>query len=431
MKRISYLSLVLVLLLAAFAFASGTSEKSSQGPAKLTFVTVANGDPEKQAFDDIFAAFNKKTQNTVEQQILPNVNEYENIIKTRFATNDPPDVFYFFTGANEYNTLQATKNLVEFSGQPWLKDLSSAVKSFYTVEGKIYGMPWGSYNALGVFYNKEDFAKLGLTPPKNYADFLAICAKLKAAGITPLYEAGKTGWPVQIFSLAGFQTFVLPTIGGMEGVKKLGNNTLRIKDIPEIRKVFEMQYALKTKGYYNKDLASGTYENQQAAIATGSAAMVLQGDWMLPSVAKNYPKDVNNIGFFPLPSNTADDTPTLYPPKQIMVTKAGKHVDATLSLLKFMTTPEMLNVWYTHNPGIPVYTNVTTTKIFPAQEDIYKYIKEGKGAINVQLLLPSNYVPDYDKVTQNFMLTGDLNKTIQIMDQTYEQQGKDKHIPGF
>ena len=49
----------------------------------------------------------------------------------------------------------------------------------------------------------------------------------------------------------------------------------------------------------------------------------------------------------------------------------------------------------------------------------------------MQLLLPSGYVPDYDKVTLQFMLNGDADKTVQLMDSTYEQQGKDKKVPGL
>jgi raffinose/stachyose/melibiose transport system substrate-binding protein len=426
MKRRHGFFMVLTVVATVLALMVGCKP----GPVKITFTTLSGGGPESDAFNEIFAAFNKSTGHTVNMQNLPNVNDYENIIKTRFATNDPPDLFYFFAGANEYNTLQADKNLVDLSKEELLKNLSTAVRDFYTVNGKVYGVAWGTYNALGVLYNKDVFAKVGVQLPKNYADFLAICEKVKKAGITPIYEAGKTGWPVQIFSLSGFQTFVLPSIGGSEGVRKLGANQLRIKDIPAIRDVFERQLALKKLGYFNKDLAAGTYELQQEALATGKAAMALQGDWMLPSVAAKFPDDVNTIGFFSLPSDMDEGTPTLYPPKQLMVAKNGKHVKETLQLLRFMTTADSLGVWHKHNPGIPVYTNVET-KIFAAQQDIFNLIKAGKGAINVQLILPSNYVPDYDKVCVELIMNGNVDATIAKMDSTYVQQGKDKKIPGF
>jgi len=134
---------------------------------------------------------------------------------------------------------------MDFSKEDFLKNLSSAVRDFYTVNGKIYGIPWGTYNAMGVLYNKDVFAKVGVQPPSNYVDFLAICEKIKKAGITPVYDAGKTGWPVQIFSMAGFQTFVLPAIGGADGVAKLGSNQLRIKDIPAVKDVFTLRTSLR------------------------------------------------------------------------------------------------------------------------------------------------------------------------------------------
>jgi ABC-type glycerol-3-phosphate transport system substrate-binding protein len=158
--------------------------------------------------------------------------------------------------------------------------------------------------------------------------------------------------------------------------------------------------------------------------------MAFQADWMLPSIAAKYPDAVDKIGFFSLPSDNDAGLPSLYPPKQLMVSKTGKHVEAALALLRFMTTADSLQVWYSHNPGIPVYTNVQT-KLFAGQQDIYNLIKAGKGAINIQLLLPSGYVPDYDKVTQALILNGDVDKAIQQMDQSYVQQGKDKKIAGF
>lgn len=38
----------------------------------------------------------------------------------------------------------------------------------------------------GIFYNKTIFAKLGLSPPKDWAEFINIQQKLKAAGYTPM-----------------------------------------------------------------------------------------------------------------------------------------------------------------------------------------------------------------------------------------------------
>jgi raffinose/stachyose/melibiose transport system substrate-binding protein len=405
------------------------SPAASKEPVKLTFTTMANGDSESQAFKEIFANFEKATGNTVDFQILPDVNQYENIIKTRFATQDAPDIFYFFAGPNEYVTMQAEKNLVEMTNEVYVGNLTSAVKDFYTADNKIYGIPWGSFNAMGVMYNKEVYASQGLSLPKNYGDLLANAEKLKAAGITPFYEAVKTGWPTQIFPLSAFQSMVMPTIGGEEGVQKLIANTLRFNEIPEMKHVYELQYELKEKGYYNKDLLAGTYENQQEALANGTAAMAFQADWMLPEVSKRFPDKVNSIGFFPLPSASDEGTVSLYPPKQIFVTKTSPRAEAAKELANFMTTPESLAIWYKYNPGIPVYNGVNTS-LLPGQEEIYKYIEAGKGIVQIQLRLPAGII-DFDKITQELVGKGDAQKAVDQMDKNYRQDGKNKKIAGF
>jgi raffinose/stachyose/melibiose transport system substrate-binding protein len=56
--------------------------------------------------------------------------------------------------------------------------------------GKLYGVPsYGEY--VSWFYNKDMFAKYGVTVPKTGAELEAALAKFKAAGVTPMALAGK------------------------------------------------------------------------------------------------------------------------------------------------------------------------------------------------------------------------------------------------
>ena len=109
MKRRSGLFAFAVVLMATVALVG-----CSKGPVKLTFTTLGNGDPEAKAFDEIFAGYAKQSGNTVTQQILPDVNEYENIIKTRFATNDAPDIFYFSRFRTSTRRCRPTRTLSTF-----------------------------------------------------------------------------------------------------------------------------------------------------------------------------------------------------------------------------------------------------------------------------------------------------------------------------
>ena len=51
--------------------------------------------------------------------------------------------------------------------------------------GKQYELPF-HFNILGWWYNPDVFTKHGWAVPKTFNDLLALCPKIKAAGIAPI-----------------------------------------------------------------------------------------------------------------------------------------------------------------------------------------------------------------------------------------------------
>lgn len=429
-------SMILAMLLAAtttlttsgIVSAAAKTTASAKSGSEITFTAINGGDNEVKAFNSIIANFTKETGIKVKLEELPSSNDYENIIKTRFATNDPPDLFYFWSGANQYRNMQADTNLVDMTKEAYVKDLTDAIKTYQTVDGKIYGIPWGTYNAMGVYYNKKVFSKLRLNVPNNYKEFLSICKAVKAAKITPVFEAAGTVWPTQIYTLCGFQSMIIPTIGGDAGVAKLVKNQLKLKDIPALKDVFSRYYALNKQGYMNKDLASATYDQEEKALSSGTAAMVFQADWMLPDIQTKY-GNANDIGYFPLPSDTGKGVASLYPAKQIFVSKNGKNVDAAMQFARYLTKPQSLNIWYKLNPGIPVY-KTANADLFSAQKDIMKFINTKKGMIQIQLRIDAGFA-DFDKICQELIITGNVDKAVKTLNDNYVKDGRDKQLSGF
>ena len=79
--------------------------------------------------------------------------------------------------------------------QSWKDTINPGALGIYPLDGKQYGVPW-DVGMVGFWYNKDLFAKAGITaPPATWDDFLADVAKLKASGVTPLAIAGKDKWP--------------------------------------------------------------------------------------------------------------------------------------------------------------------------------------------------------------------------------------------
>ncbi len=69
-------------------------------PTSITFTTLGGLETEAIAFREVFSGFTRETGVRVELELLPDVNLYESAIKTRFAANNQPEIFYFFAGPN-------------------------------------------------------------------------------------------------------------------------------------------------------------------------------------------------------------------------------------------------------------------------------------------------------------------------------------------
>ncbi|MDF2960438.1 MAG: hypothetical protein K0S39_2173 [Paenibacillus sp.] len=405
-----------------------TEAPKKADPVTLTF--VAPNTTTTQPYVDIFKKYEEKTGNKVEIQALPSGEDYGRLLLTRFATKDYPDLFLMDPGTKQYVKFRADEELYDFTNEDFLGRMTDSIKQFQTLNGKIYGIPWGSSGGMGFYYNKDVFKKIGADVPGNYKDLLAILDKAKAAGVTPLYEGVKDAWPVQVYSLAAWSTFIDPVIG-KEGVDKIERNELKLSDIPQLKEVIQRQHDLKTKGYFQNSLLAGTYDEQQNLFGNGSVAMVLQLESMLPSLAKKFGEDFvrSKVGYFPMPSDTDKGQATITPPNQLLVSKNGKKAKAAVELIKFMTTKEALDIWYKANPGVPVYKEATA-QLYPAQEDVVKYTQAGKAQVNIKNRLTASMV-DYDKILQNMFINGNVDEAIKQIDEKYRKDGANKKLPGF
>lgn len=424
---------LLMFIIVGFSLsAQGTSDQTEKGEPSEQSVTLTfarSNDSTLTGIEEIFNNFERETGHEVEVQVLPGGNEYETVIKTRFATNDFPDIMWYFPGTAQYDSLRAETNLANLTNEPYVEKITSSMRRFQTRDGQIYGFPWGSFDTLGVIYREDIFAQYGLSVPENYADFLSICETLRSNGITPIVEGGNDGWPLQVFSLAGWVTYVDPAIGE-EGIQKLNRNAIKLTEIDALQEVFQKHIDLKTAGYLNKNWLSTTYDMQQEAIGSGEAAMVIQGQWILPALREKFGDEfISKLGMFPLPSETDRGTAALYPPGQIVIPKNTDHVDIAMELARFMTSPESLEIWYENNPGIPIYTTADSELMDP-QQDMADFVAEYDSEINIQGRLRAQW-PEFDRILQNVLMQEDPEYGVEELSKKYIQDGKNKKIPGF
>ncbi|MFC5704024.1 ABC transporter substrate-binding protein [Cohnella faecalis] len=408
---------------------SSPSAEPKKDPVTLTFL-IPNTD-DVTPYNSIFAEFEKQTGNKVEVQALPG-GDYDNMLKTRFSTGDFPDVFLMQPGTKQYVKLRADETLVDWSGEAGVwDDIIDSIKDFQkNTEGKAYGVPFGKTGQMGVFYNKDVFAKANVEPPKNYADLIEIAKKIKAAGVTPFYEAVKEGWPTQVFYLTGWVSQVDQAIGA-EGVQKLNVNQAKLADIPELKDLFAKAKQLKDLGLYQKNALSGTYDELQNEFGDGKVGMIFMLDGILPQLEKKFGKDflTDKVGFFPFPSAADTGTAMITPPNQLMVPSKAKHLEQAKELVKFMISKDSVNTFYASQPGIPIFKSATS-ELYPVQKTVQEYIDAGKSTVNVQNRLTASFL-DLGKTLQTFHIKGDVDAALNEMSANYMKDGNSKRLEGF
>ena len=116
--------------------------------------------------------------------------DYGAALKTKFASNDAPDIF---SNGGDAEMEMWIDRLEDLSDQPWVNDLVDMAKEPMTKDGKVYGMPM-NLEGWGYIYNKDLFEQAGITElPKTYAQLEDAAKKLEAAGITPLLMLIRNG----------------------------------------------------------------------------------------------------------------------------------------------------------------------------------------------------------------------------------------------
>jgi len=259
--------------------------------------------------------------------------DYGAALKTKFASNDKPDIFNN-GGFREADTWM--EHLEDLSDQPWVKDVLPVAKAPMTKEGKLYGMPLG-LEGYGFIYNKDLFAKAGITEiPKTLGQLEAAAKKLQAAGITPFSNGYQEWWVLgnHTFNVAmARQPDPDKYIAGLyDGSQKMGGPVF-----DEWTKLVDL-----TLKYGQPNPLTTDYNTQVTNFATGKAAMMQQGNWTQVQIDKITPN--LNIGVLPMPINEdaeANDKLLVGVPNNWVINKNSAFKKEAKDFLNWLVTSDI------------------------------------------------------------------------------------------
>jgi len=324
MKRI--LAIGLALLAAAALFVSC----GAKGSNELVIQSNASDQAPKdqlQILADQFMKENpgiKVTINTTAHE------QFKTQLMNYLTAKDAPDVLTWFAG---YRMQQyAAKGLLEPLDSIWQdSEFPAAFKTASSYNGKTYFMP-SSWYWWAVYYNKDVFAKYGLTPPATWDEFITVCETLKANGVAPIAVGAKDTW-----TTGGWFDLLDSAVNGGDFHAQLTGGQIAYTD-PRVRTSLGLIADMAKKGYFIENATSLSWQESVKPLAEGKAGMYLMGQFIMDTVPAS---TRGSIDFFPFPiygGNTkyTVDTPT----DGFMIPAKAAHKDAAKKFLAFLATAE-------------------------------------------------------------------------------------------
>jgi raffinose/stachyose/melibiose transport system substrate-binding protein len=276
---------------------------------------------EMPGFVELFEAANPGI--TVELLIVP--NDENKTLNTRAAAGDLPDIVQLqsYAAVQEF----ASKGyLLDLSDEPIMDSVIESAMPAVSLEGKQYALPM-DFAGIGIIYNKAIFDQYGLNAPTTYSELEEVALTLQENGVTPFAGLLKENW-----SIGHFITLVHTSLIGAQG----GNEAI-LSFIDQMNAgetsygdVVDFDRVVSIIDFYQDNMDAEALEmnwdEQQAAFANETAAMMVQGLWSYGAAIGTNP-DLD-VGFVPFPvtDNAAD-------------TKFYADVDSTFAI-SAQSTPE-------------------------------------------------------------------------------------------
>jgi raffinose/stachyose/melibiose transport system substrate-binding protein len=290
-------------LAAALATIVATSAGASHQKKSVTLVWWHNATQGAglQLWNQVAAEFHKLHPDVTIKPVPLQNESFPTKVPIALQSSNPPDVFQNWGGGQLVDQVKAHKvaDLTKYVA-PWIKKIGGSAAG-WQVNGRQYAIPY-NVGVVGFWYNKDLFAKAGITsPPTTWPQLLTDVAKLKGAGITPIAIGSKDRWPdafywdylaVKLCPKNVIQASAVNYDFGDQCWVKAGEYVQQLIDANPFQEGF-----LATPAQQGATSSAGL-------VANGKAAMELQGHWnpgvMQPLTPDN--KIPSFLGWFPFPN---------------------------------------------------------------------------------------------------------------------------------
>lgn len=438
-KKITALALASLLSISLAACGSGGSGSGSgsaaggenggngAGGKKVTIELAISKSSQDSAFiqQDLLDEFEQKTNIHVNLQLIP-AEQTTTVLQTKLAVEETPDIIQYNL-ASATTDLNLERNFEILDNEPWAGRIVN--KDVLSANGHLYSFHVSQDTGMqGVVYNKQIFEDLGLSIPKNFDEFLAVCEKIKASGITPVFMPYKDNWAANIWPAAAFADFAAkndPTF-----FDDLNSNKRKWSDNPEFQTFLQQQYEVYKKGYTNADVLSDSYDMAVGKFLNKEVAMIFMGDWLIEGVAQQDPS--MRLGVFPIPSSQDASLGASPLGGQLFIPKKAPHMAEAKKFLDFMASKEVAQKIVDSKGYVSNLSDVTTPELPEYKQEIVdNYITPKKTVLTSDAYMLVDRSELYRLLQDQFAGGLTPEEVLKAWDEKFSQLMKDKEVPGF
>jgi len=331
-----YFVLALISVLLCGSWAPPVFADSKGAGNLVTVMHYFTGELGRKGLNKIFKSFQAENKIVIFDNPIGH-EDFKATILIMAAGGNLPDMFSYWAGARTQFVVDSGRlqPIDDLWAQEKLDSVvpKSVAQGATIYNGKRYLIPFG-YHYAGMFYNPKLMAQANVTQmPQTWDEFLALCDKLKKAGITPIALGSKHRWPAQFW----FDYLLLRT-AGPEYRHRLMNGKASYTD-EEVANVMKMWKELVDRKYFAKFSNADTWTDASDKVANGQAAMTLMGTWITGYWSGNDLKAGTDYDFFEFPViKSGIPKASVGPVDGLLISQNAPNADSARKLATFMLT---------------------------------------------------------------------------------------------
>lgn len=344
------------------------SEKS--GKKTIKWLHHYSEDSTRKWIEEITQLYTEETGVEFDIQAV-SYDEYQTLLKAKIASDDAPDLFDLT--ASDLKQFKENGYVEDLSDAEFWDNLIESAKESSKVDGINYFMPFEA-NASAAYYNAEVFEKAGITElPETYTEFIDVLKKLEDSGVVPIAFGAQEAWTITNDYRADMLQQVLGE--NPDWMKEMEARDTRFADDKTFLETLEK--FKERHNYGNKEQFGTDWNKATEMVATGEAAMVINGSWSISAIQEKNPEA--EIKCFPVPGtdNPEDTRLTTWSGDGFVVYSGSEVKQEVRDFLKVMSGQESGNIWQNDAKRLSVIKDLPQASD-PALGEISAYMNEGK-----------------------------------------------------